>query len=156
MTIRKILDWSQAEAAGEKTGTIASEFKQLYDDQNQWVWCVDVDIGEPEILRNVPIASNNREIYYAEMGKSVALKKTTGGRWVVAGLAKTVRSTTHIIYMSFTDDIVQIVRDETTGYQVRPLTLGELGTLVDGFGLLPLGVWGRFAADGTFIELLGS
>jgi hypothetical protein len=145
MSIRKIIDWAASQAEGEMTGTIASPFFQLYDDAEGWVWACDVDIGQPEVLRSVPVASNNREIIYAEEGKSVALKKMNQGRWVIAGLAKTVRSTTHIIYVSFEEDLV------------RPFTYGELGALSPGgYGSLPYGARGRFDAQGNLVEILES
>jgi hypothetical protein len=157
MSIRKIIDWAAAQSEGEMTGTIASPFFQLYDDAEGWVWACDVDIGQPEVLRSVPVASNNREIIYAEEGKSVALKKMNQGRWVIAGLAKTVRSTTHIIYVSFEEDLASIVGHTLTGYLVRPFTYGELGALSPGgYGSLPYGARGRFDAQGSLVEILES
>jgi hypothetical protein len=156
MSIRKIVDWALAQASGDLLGTIASPFYQLYTDANSWVWACDVDIGQPEVLRGVPVAANNREIIYAEQGKAVALQRTGDNKWVIAGLAKSSRGLGHIIYMSFADDIATVVRDGWLGQITRPLTYGELGSLTGGgYGALPYGAQGRFAPDGSLIEILG-
>jgi hypothetical protein len=155
MSIIKIIDWRIAQANSQMTGTIASPFYQLYSDSNNWIWACDVDIGQPEVLRGVPVASNNREIIYAEIGKAVALSKMNDGRWCISGLAKTCRGLGHIIYMSFEDDIATVTGEDWSGNVVRTLTLGELGDLGPGaFGALPLGAHGRFTASGSLIDLL--
>lgn len=154
MSIEKIIDWRIAAADGDITGTVASSFYQYYDDSNNWVWACDVDIGEEEVLRNVPIASNNREILYAEEGKSVALKKTNG-KYVVAGLAKTSQGFGHVIYVTFADDVAVVVSEDWSGYSYRPLTYGELGTVTPGgYGTLPYGSRGKFTRAGILIEIM--
>ena len=60
MSLREIIDWRIAEADGNLFGTIASDFYQFYDTQGQWVWACDVDIGQDQPLRNVPVANNGR------------------------------------------------------------------------------------------------
>lgn len=152
MSIKKIVDQSIAQAQGEITGVTASPFYQLYDDAQGWVWAVDVDIGQQNVLRSVPIAANNREIFYAEQGKPVALRKE-GSRWKVVGLAKTANSTQHILYVCFTDDIPSIVDEETVAYVVRALTYGELATY-GGYGVVPYGAQARFDANGNFVEFV--
>jgi hypothetical protein len=153
MSIQKIL--SLATAAGDITGVTVSPFYQLYDDSNGYTWAVDVDLGDgSEVLRGVPVASNNRDLFYADQGKPVALRKENN-RWVVMGLSKTVKSYQHIIYVCFEDDVAQVVGDEMRGYSVRMLTYGELGDLTpEGYGSLPYGTMGRFDADGNFIEII--
>lgn len=154
MSIIKIIDWRIAQADGQKIGTIASPFYQI-GDGNGWMWAADVDIGEAEVLRGVPVAANNREIIYAEIGKAVALTRLGDGRWCIAGLAKTSRGLGHLIYLSYEDDMARVVGEDWTGNVTRPLTLGELGDLGPAaFGALPLGVHGRFTPSGALIELL--
>jgi hypothetical protein len=154
MNLRKIIDWTNVQAAGDKIGTIASPFYQFYADGDSWMWACDVDIGEPEVLKSVPVASNNRELIYAEQGKSVALKKLNG-KWTIVGLAKTCRGLGHVIYVKFEEDRASIVGDAWTGQVIRPLTYGELGDLVGGgYGALPYGVQGRFTAQSALIEIL--
>jgi len=156
VSIRKIIDWAILKAEGEKVGMIASPFYQFYADGESWMWACDVDIGEPEVLRNVPVACNNREIIYAEQGKAVALRRMNHGRWCIAGLAKTSRGLGHVIYLSYTEDMVRVVGEDWTGKIVRPFTYGELGTLGPGtgYGALPYGVQGRFTPGGALLEIL--
>jgi len=154
MSIRKIIDWEISKRA-DIVGTIASEWYELYDDlYNQWTWACDVDIGEEDVLRGVPIATNNKDILYADIGKPVALTKmSTSGRYAITGLAKKIYGTTHIIYVTFEEDIGRITGEELTGFNIRPLTYEELYTY-GGYGVVPYGCYGRFRADGTLIALI--
>jgi hypothetical protein len=115
-----------------------------------------VDLGDEQVIRCVPVAANNRELIYAEQGRAVTLSRLNNGKWVITGLAKSLNSTVHYIYMSFTDDTYTILGKSLRGFIIRPLTYGELGTLVPppGYGTLPYGVQGKFRADGTFVEIV--
>jgi hypothetical protein len=156
MSIRKIIDWAIEDAKGSMTGTIASPFYEYYDSAGQWCWACDVDIGQEDVLRCVPVSANNRDIIYAQQGKGVNLSKLNNGKWVVTGLSKTVNSTIHFIFVSLSDGIFEITRTELKGKIVRPLTYEELGGLgaALGYGYVPYGAQGRFEADGTFIEIV--
>ncbi|MBW1953574.1 MAG: hypothetical protein JRI66_10905 [Deltaproteobacteria bacterium] len=156
MSIRKIIDWAIEDKKWERTGNIASPFYQLYDSDGNWVWACDVDIGDEEMLRCIPIATNNREILYAEQGRAVTLSRLNNGKWVITGLAKSLKSTVHYIYLSFTEELYQVLRKELRGYVIRPLTYGELGALVPpyGYGVLPYGAQARFDANGNFVEIV--
>jgi hypothetical protein len=156
MSIRKIIDWAIQDARATMVGTIASPFYEYYDGAGNWCWACDVDIGTEDVLRCVPIAANNRDIYYAEQGKGVNLSKLNNGKWVITGLAKSVNSTVHWIFVTLADDIFTVARTELRGFIIRPLTYGEISTLVNppGYGVLPYGTQGRFQADGTFVEIV--
>ncbi|MBM4286887.1 MAG: hypothetical protein FJ135_01845 [Deltaproteobacteria bacterium] len=156
MSIRKVIDWAVEDKLSQKVGNIASPFYQLYDLDGQWMWACDVDLGDEEVLRCVPVASNNRELIYAEQGRSVTLSRLNNGKWVITGLAKSLKSTVHYIYLSFTEDLYRVTQKLLKGYYIRPLTYGELGTLVPpyGYGVLPYGAQGKFKADGTFVEIM--
>jgi hypothetical protein len=156
MSVRKVIDWVVEDARAQRLGNIASPFYQMFDSVGNWVWACDVDIGAEEVLRGVPVASNNRELIYAEQGRAVTLARMNHGKWVITGLAKVLKSTVHFIYLTFADDMAQIIGEALRGVYIRPLTYGELGTLVApyGYGVLPYGVQGRFQADGTFIEVV--
>ena len=154
MSITKILTLAGVE--GEKIGTTVSPFYQLYDDSSGYTWAVDVDLGDgTEVMRGVAVASNNRELFYADQGKPVTLRRENN-RWVVIGLSKTVKSYRHIMYVCFEDDLAEVIGDEMAGYTVRMLTYGELGNLVPdtGYGYFPYGVMGRFDAEGNLIEII--
>ncbi len=157
MSIRKIIDWAIQDASNQMTGVIASNFYQFEDLQGSWTWACDVDLGEQYgVLRCVPIAANNREIFYAQQGKSVTLSRVNGTKWVITGLAKVSNSTTHYIFMAFGEDTYSVTRTRLKGDVIRPLTYGELGTLVApfGYGILPYGAQGKFDAEGAFIEIV--
>lgn len=158
MSIRKIIDWAIQDAQTTQTGTIASEFYQYQDAAGSWVWACDVDIGEDEVLRCVPVAANNRDIIYAEQGKGVCLSRLGSGKWSITGLSKTLNSTVHYIFVTFTDDMAQITGSRMVGNINRPLTYGELGTLAApyGYGVLPYGMQGKFDYEGNLIEILES
>ena len=156
MSIRKIIDWAVEDARSQQIGNIASPFYELYDPSGNWVWACDVDLGDENVLRCVPVAANNREIIYAEQGRSVTLSRLNNDKWVITGLAKSLNSTVHYIYMSFADDTYAILGKSLRGFMLRPLTYGELGSLVApyGYGNLPYGVQGKFRADGSLVEIV--
>jgi hypothetical protein len=154
MSIEKILTLSGVDS--EMVGVTVSPIYELYDDAAGYTWAVDIDLGDgSEILRSVPIATNNREVFYADQGKPVALRKENN-RWVVIGLAKTVKSFQHIMYVCFEDDVATVIDDEMRGYTARPLTYGELGELVPGtgYGYFPYGTMGKFDYAGNLIEII--
>lgn len=153
MSLRKIINWEGAKAQGEIVGTIASPFYQLYDDQNNFTWACDVDIGQEEVLQAVPIATNNRDILYADIGKPVSLARAGNGKYQIVGLAKTVRSTAHIMYLSAGESLGAVFSEETIGYTVRRLTYEELDTC-GGYGVVPYGACGRFDAAGSLVKLI--
>jgi hypothetical protein len=156
MSIRRIIDLAIEDTRTTLYGTVASEFYAYYDSNGNWCWACDVDIGEDEPLTCVPVASNNREIIFAQEGKGVNLTKTSSGKYQITGLSKTVNSTKHYIYLSASDDIFRIVRTEMVRFTVRKLTYGELGTLVPpyGYGVLPYGARGRFDYEGNFLGIV--
>jgi hypothetical protein len=157
VSIRRILDLASERANDRMIGTIVSPFKRLQADGSNWMWSVDVDIGQSQIMKDVPVASNNRELMYSQQGMSVSLNKMNDGRWVVSGLAKTSQGLGHIMYVSFSEDIATVIDEAMDGYTIRPLTLGELGTLSPtGFGYFPFGCSGRFSAIGDLMEILES
>ena len=157
MSLEKVVDWSVAKADGDLFGTIVSPFYEFIDTTGEWTYACDVDIGEDEVLRNVPIAMNNRDIIYAQEGMPVALSKMGPTKYAVVGLSKKVHGNTHIIRMTFGDSFGTIVQRQNVGYVYRKLTYGELGTLFSGgYGVLPYGTRGKFDYDGNLIELLRS
>ena len=177
MSVREIIDWGVAMANGDLIGTVASAVYQYCPDgSGNWVWACDVDIGasvldngqpsdtvtvgtapSSNVLQAVPIASNNQELLYVQQGTGVALQRQSNGSYVIVGLSKTSQGLGHVIYMSFTEDIAQVLGDAWHGVIIRPLTLAELGSLSPtGFGGLPLGAQGRFDANGDLISILGT
>lgn len=101
------------------------------------------------ILRDVPIARNNRELVFADAGAAVTLRRSANGRYEVIGLSNELPGT----YTVFTVDLGTFsfgpVIDVTLA--ARALTLGEIGTL-GSFGVTPLGVTGLFKG-GVLVEI---
>jgi hypothetical protein len=175
MSIREITDWAIDMASGQLIGTVASPFYQYCPDgSGNWVWACDVDIGQsvldvgnpdnvtigsggtnPNVLQAVPVANNNQDIIYAQQGTPVSLHKMPNGQYAIVGLSTTAQGLGHIIFVTFSEDIAEVAGDLMSGVIIRPLTLGELGSLSpSGFGGLPLGAQGRFDAYGNLISIL--
>ncbi len=93
------------------------------------------------ILRDVPIARNNRELVFADAGAAVTLTRTANGRYMVTGLSNELPGT----YTVFTVDLGTFAFGPVVDLSLsaRPLTLGELSTFGT-FGVIPLGVTGLF------------
>lgn len=146
-------------------GKVASDFYEINDVEGGYVWGCDVDIGQSmtytdktgrqqttSVLQNVPIAMNNREIFYAQVGWPVLLRRMTTSRYAIVGLGKSIKTTTEITYVSFTNG-VQITSRAVRGFYYRRLTLGELGDNGQ-FGTLPFGAIGVFnAADDSLVRV---
>jgi hypothetical protein len=160
MSIRKIIDWAISDASNQLTGKIVSPFFQKADNSGDWTWACDVDLCNGEansVLRSVPIATNNWDILYAEQGKGVTLSRMGNSQWAITGLSKDMRDTVHITLVTFYEDTYDIIGTRTIGNVYRPLTYGELGTLMTlapGYGVLPYGIQGKFDFDGNFIEFM--
>ena len=113
------------------------------------VYVVDVDIGQTSILRNVPVARNNRELTFADSGTAVELQRDASGQWEVVGLSDEMPGT----YTSFTVDLGTFAFGAVTdlGLVSRPLTYAELATH-GGYGNVPYGAIGVFQG-GVLLEL---
>ena len=158
MSLKKIIDWNISASKNTINGVIDSPFRIKQDQSgnaDSWVYVCDVKIGVDEMLYNVPVSGNNREIFYSQMGKPVELTKEDG-KWSVTGLSKVTFDFSHILYIDFTDDIVSIASEDWTGHITRPLTYGEIGSIPPaGYGVLPYGILGRFTRAGIFLEYVG-
>lgn len=165
MSIYDLIGSVMKSNAATINGKVASTFYEIEDAAGGYCWGCDVDIGESmtytdkygkqqstTVLTNVPIAMNNREIFYAQVGWPVLLRKMTASRYAIVGLGKSIKLTTDYTYVSFKGGF-RIVSREKRGYYYRLLTLGELGS-VEPFGSLPLGAVGIFnAVDDSLIRV---
>lgn len=158
MSIRKIIDWAIEDQKSEMKGKIVGNFHQVQDNAGNWVWACDVDIGGGEAtnLRSVPIASNNLDVIYAEQGKGVSMSRMGSAKWAISGLSKVVTDTVHTTLVTFSDDIWAITGSVMVGNVIRPITYGELGTLIagSGYGVLPYGAQAKFDYYGNLIDLM--
>jgi hypothetical protein len=139
----------------------------LYTDGINVTYAVDVDIGqEGKInangdigilpMKNVPIASNNGELRYAEIGQAVSLTKNSLGHWEVTGLSKTLPGTFIMVPVTLPDYClgipVPVIGDPTElGIEVRILTYDELVTYGT-YGEIPYGAVAVFE-NGVLTEI---
>ena len=158
MSIKKIIDWRISAEEKSIKGVIDSPFVRRYDQNvggDGWVYVCDVKIEDGQTLKNVPIATNNREVFFSQEGKPVSLARSNG-KWSVTGLSKVDFGFSHITYVTFTEDLAEVISEDWSGYVTRPLTYGELGSIIfTGYGFLPYGTRGRFTQAGVFIEFVG-
>lgn len=156
MSLRKIADQAVKEARTERKGSICSPLYQLRDVNGNWIWGCDVYLGADKVLNNVPIAANNRDVIYSQQGKGVSISRLSRSRFAVDGLSKVVTESTHYTYVSFEEDVYTIISQRLVGFDIRPLTYGELGDLASpaGYGVLPYGCQGRFDLDGNLLEIM--
>lgn len=93
------------------------------------------------ILRDVPIARNNRDLVFADAGAAVTLRRSSNGRYEIIGLSNELPGT----YTVFTVDLGTFAFGPTVDLTLtaRALTFGELGSLGT-FGVIPFGATGLF------------
>jgi hypothetical protein len=120
----------------------------LGDEAANSVYVVNVDIGEDEVMRDVPIAQGNQDLRYADIGSPVALRRTAQ-RWTVVGFSKVMPGTrTQVLVTVPNFDFglptytIGVITDLT--FTIRALTYGELSTLGTGYGNTPYGAQGKF------------
>jgi len=102
-------------------------------------WQLDDSLpgGVDTTLHNVPLARNNAELRYADVGAPVILtRETPGGHWEITGFSMQ-QPGTHVLYdVDLGDMSFGTVIDLSV--TTRLITLAEFGELAP-FGSLPLG-----------------
>jgi hypothetical protein len=96
------------------------------------------------ILRSVPVAANNGNLRYADVGNAVVLHRTANGQWQVTGFGTEMPGTRIRYAVNLNSGTIGPVVDLSVSS--RLLTLGELSTAGPGFGYTPLGATGLFIA----------
>lgn len=131
------------------TGKVLSRPALLATDGSALIYVVDVDIGNGQILRNVPIPRNNRDLVFADAGNAVTLQRTANGFYQIIGLSPEMPGT----YTVFEVDLEEYSFGEATDLTLksRVLTLGEL-SVYGTFGQIPFGAIGIFQG-GTLLEI---
>jgi len=100
-------------------------------------------------MHNVPIARNNEELRYAQIGAPVVLTRNLRGQWEITGFSQE-QPGTHIMYpVDLGDGSIRTIIDLTT--TIRMLTLAELGE-IQPFGAIPFGAGALFKGQ-TFIRV---
>ena len=135
-----------------------------YSDGNQLVYCVDLDIGQTNPLRRVPIATNTREAFYAEVGSAVRVRRSTSGWFEVIGLSKRMPGTLVEIPVAIprfkfapmkvyggptpqaeTGGVI-VGTPASVGLNAVSIPYGELATM-GGYGVLPYGSIAIYSGD---------
>lgn len=133
-------------------------------------YCVDLDVGQPVPLTNVPVATGARDVFYAGIGSAVKVQRSASGWFEVVGLSKRMPGTYNRIAVTipsfaFNPQTVYagtppdpgssggvIIGDPVpVGLSSRLLTFAELATF-GGFGTVPLGAIAIYQGT-TFIGL---
>lgn len=138
-----------SDAEDEIDGKALTRPALLATDGSVLAYVVDVDIGKKVILRNVPVARNNRSLIFADAGSAVRLRRTTSGRYQVIGLSNEQPGT----YTTFTVNLTDFTFGPVTDLSLtaRPLTYAELATF-GGYGTVPYGATGIFRG-GVLLEI---
>lgn len=128
----------------------------LGDEAGNSVYVVSVDIGEDELMLDVPIAQGNHDLRYADVGSPVALRRTAQ-RWTVVGFSKVMPGTRTEVLVTVPNFefglptyTIGVITDKT--FIIRALTYGELSTLGAFYGGTPYGAQGRFQG-GVLVEI---
>ena len=121
------------------------------------------------ILRNVPIAINNRSAGYVRYVQApVELSKSETGGLEVTGLSKRGPAiVSRRVEVSLASGSIIPGSNRNVGIQVWPIEYGDFGadsgaepdgTGIDpenGYGTKPYGAFGLYDGDGNFVELMG-
>lgn len=76
------------DAAKELDGKVLTRPALLVTDGVSMIYAVDVDIGQKNPLKNVPVSRANRALLYAETGAAVRLRRGDSGRYEVVGFSQ--------------------------------------------------------------------
>lgn len=156
-SIQYVIEANIRDAAPTLTGKVLTKPALLLTDGTSLMYCCDVDIGypsdifgNPQYLRNVPIAENNKDLYYTDVGMAVTLTRTPSGQYRITGLS-VEQPGTYIRYpVDLSTSTFGTPVDSTLGSRV--LTFGELALYGGGFGIVPLGAIGMFQGS-TLIRI---
>lgn len=118
--------------ADELNGKVLTRPALLVTDGLVQTYAVDVDIGQTEPLRNVPLARGNREVSYADVGNACRLRRTASGRYEVVGFSKETPGT----YTRVTVNLDTLTLTSVTDLSIRT-ALVEYGDLA--YGTTPYG-----------------
>lgn len=158
-----------ADSVKEIDGKTLNRPSLLMSDGVVVTYAVDVDIGQKEPLRAVPIAHGNMEIAYADVGAAVRLRRSDSGRFEVVGFSKRLPGTYYAVPVqlpSFSfkplvkygqvvvptnEGGMVIGTPQQVGWTSRLVTFGEFPDF-GGFGVVPLGAIAQYQ-DGVFVGL---
>lgn len=146
------------DATKELNGRAVTRPALLVTDGVGLTYAIDVDIGQDEILKNVPIARGNKDTFYADVGAAVRLRRTESGGFEVSGFSHElpgtrIRIPVSIPYLPFGDagtggaymspESIVVGDPQDVTLTGRLLTYEELDTY-GGYGTVPYGASGIF------------
>jgi hypothetical protein len=169
-TLTYLVDAQVSSALTELDGKTLTRPTLLVTDMSNVIYAVDVDIGQTNPLRNVPVTNINKELSYADVGCAVRLRRSTSGRFEVTGFSKRMPGTytstpvtlpkyklaPQLVYGGVTavaasgSTIVGTPMPKGTTTKVVPF--GDF-PLYGGFGTVPFGAIAMFVG-GVFQELI--
>lgn len=141
----------------------------LISDGLNKTFAVDLDVGQTNPMRNVPVASGAQDVLYAEVGSAVRVRKSASGWYEVVGYSKRMPGTYFQVPVTIPKfDFAPMVKyagtpaPATTGGVIvgtpvqkgitsRVLAYDELATF-GGYGIVPYGAIAIFV-DGTLVEV---
>jgi len=132
-------------------GKTLSRPQLLLTDGVNLTYAVDVDIGEKDRLLNIPLAANNLELRYAEVGSAVTLTRSATGRWEVTGFAKRMPGTytrvpVQVPECGYGIPHYTIGTPFTLGWSIRAIPYGDF-VEYGGYGVIPYGAVAVYQGD---------
>jgi hypothetical protein len=164
---RQLFDERVKAREAKITGETMSKFKLVpFDNAATLMHVADIKVSS-DIVSNVPLATNNRELLYAAVGTPVELSRSPSGRLEVTGLSKRGFNQVYcytmdmpVITADCSDSTSAIVPGVVTfvtalGFSRRGTTLGELATVTSGgFGETPFNAIVLLDADGNILNVI--
>ncbi len=148
--VRAIANRSVEQSNDEMDGRVISRPQLKFTDGLGVTYAVDVDIGRPDApLKAVPLARANRDLFYAEVGSPVRIRRTAAGQWEVVGFSREMPGTFTQVAVNLLDFTFGAAQD--LSLIARPLTYIEL-SILGTYGAIPYGAVGLFR-DGELIEI---
>ncbi len=126
-----------------RVGTVLTDPRITdFDGNGSGVWVVDVEVGDNNFLKNVPVkASGSGRRFYAQCGQTVLVRRNAGGRFDVTGPGD--RAANPVVEKSYDLAALTEISSVNIGFTSERVAFSYYATLD---GTAPLGVlW----ADGT-------
>lgn len=120
----------------EVDGKTLSSPSLLIGEGGHEVYVVNVDIGQKDPLYNVEVSRGNKDLFYADVGSPVRLRRTASGLFQVVGFSKEMPGTFIRIPVNLETFEFGVIEDLTI--TTRKLTYEELMDY-GGYGVVAYG-----------------
>lgn len=131
-TVERLVRTVFADLADEINGKVLTRPTLFVTDGFVQTYCVDVDIGKTEPLRNVPLARGNREVSYADVGNACRLRRSESGQYEVVGFSKEAPGTYTRVLVNL--DLLTLTSITDLSIRTDLVTYGDLA-----YGTTPYG-----------------